>query len=268
MDGLEYGKYIFTCRLNTAGILPAYKGSTFRGVFGIALKKVVCALKQQECSQCLLRQRCIYALVFETPIALRPPPGLRASVPPHPFVIEPPLEDKREYRIGEVFESALVLFGEANRSLPYFIYAFEQIGRIGIGRRLEGKRAAFDLEKVTSNGDTIYTKKDDQMKFDLPRVFLQLSEKTATSDDRSRVKVTLETPLRLKFKNKIRGDLPFHILARAMVRRISTLFICYVGAEPDLDYKGLLERAGVLIRLLIWIIFVPEPACLNASTSS
>ena len=152
MNGLEYGSYKFTCRLNTAGILPAYKGSTFRGVFGIALKKVVCALKHQECAQCLLRQRCVYALVFETPIAMEPPEGLRVSVPPHPFVIEPPLEDKREYAVGEMFESSLLLFGAANRSLPYFIYAFEQIGRIGIGRRVDGKRAAFDLEKVNLHG--------------------------------------------------------------------------------------------------------------------
>jgi len=255
MVGLEYGKYKFTCRLNRAGILPAYKGSTVRGVFGIALKKVVCALKHQECNQCQLRQRCVYALVFETPIALPPPKDLRASVPPHPFVIEPPSEDKREYQPGEVFECALLLFGDTNRSLPYFIYAFEQIGRIGIGRRIEGRRAAFDLEKVTSNGDTIYSKKDDQMKLDLPAMFLRLPEQTAPSDEQLQVTVTLETPLRLKFKNKIRGDLPFHILARAMIRRISTLFICYVGAEPDLDYKGLLERAeqvGTVENSLKW----------------
>jgi len=39
-----YGKYKFLCRLKDDANLPYYKGSTFRGVFGRALKRVVCAL--------------------------------------------------------------------------------------------------------------------------------------------------------------------------------------------------------------------------------
>jgi len=34
-----YGKYQFLCRLENEAILPYYKGSTFRGVFGHAMKK-------------------------------------------------------------------------------------------------------------------------------------------------------------------------------------------------------------------------------------
>jgi len=40
-----YGKYRCICQFETDGILPYYKGSTFRGVFGKALKKIVYALK-------------------------------------------------------------------------------------------------------------------------------------------------------------------------------------------------------------------------------
>lgn len=49
-----FERYNFNCHLDTDAELPCYKGSTFRGVFGRALKKVVCALKQQECETCLL----------------------------------------------------------------------------------------------------------------------------------------------------------------------------------------------------------------------
>jgi hypothetical protein len=41
--------------------LPEYKGSTFRGGFGYAFKKVVCALRARECPECLLRGKCIYS---------------------------------------------------------------------------------------------------------------------------------------------------------------------------------------------------------------
>jgi hypothetical protein len=47
-------KYHFRCRFETEGLLPPYKGSAFRGVFGHALKRVVCAVRQPECRDCLL----------------------------------------------------------------------------------------------------------------------------------------------------------------------------------------------------------------------
>ena len=87
-----YGKYRFNCRFENVAVLPPYKGSTFRGVFGSALKKVVCSLKRQECTKCLLRQRCLYSLVFETGIAINLPDNSKMSSPPHPYVIEPPLD--------------------------------------------------------------------------------------------------------------------------------------------------------------------------------
>ena len=54
----------------------------------------------------------------------------------------------------------------------------------------------------------------------------------------------LDTPLRLKFQNHINADLPFHVLIRSALRRISSLFTCYAGEEPNIDYKGLLDRAS------------------------
>jgi hypothetical protein len=71
------GNYEFHCKLESEAILPYFKGSTFRGVFGHALKKVVCALKNQECNTCLLNKRCIYTQVFETPLAIKAPNDTR-----------------------------------------------------------------------------------------------------------------------------------------------------------------------------------------------
>lgn len=243
MNGLQYGKYTFTCKLDAPAILPEYKGSTFRGVFGIALKKVVCALRQRECKSCLLRQRCLYTRVFETPIALAPPDGLRMTVPPHPFVIQPPDNLKREFDAGESLNCNLLLFGPVNESLPYFIYAFEQIGKIGIGKKMEGHRAGFRLDKVCADSHVIYSGHDEKIALNNPADAISITGESHSQDAVLRVKVTIETPLRLKFQNQIKADLPFHVLIRAMLRRISSLFTCYAGAEPDIDYKGLLEMA-------------------------
>ena len=51
------------------------------------------------------------------------------------------------------------------------------------------------------------------------------------------------TPLRLKYENRLKADLPFHVMARAMLRRVSSLFNSYGAGEPNLDYSGLVKRA-------------------------
>ena len=119
-----YNKYNFQLLLESEALLPPYKGSTFRGVFGVALKKVVCALKRQECDTCLLRERCIYTMVFEIPSFenLKGTPS-----PPHPFIIEPSLDGKSHFQVGEQFDLNLILLGKANDYLPYFVYRLESL---------------------------------------------------------------------------------------------------------------------------------------------
>ena len=62
---MQFGKYQFKCTLQKDAYLPPYKGSTFRGGFGSALKKVSCTVRHGECANCLLAGRCLYARTFE-----------------------------------------------------------------------------------------------------------------------------------------------------------------------------------------------------------
>ena len=238
-----FGKYQFTCRLETEAQLPYYKGSTFRGVFGHALKRVVCALKRQDCPDCLLKQRCLYALVFETLIALTVPKGAKISTPPHPFVIEPPLTADTHFKAGETLDCNLLLFGDVNDSLPYFVYAFEQMGKIGIGKRINGRRTRFTLTQVRCGDKVIYTDADQTLRTQDTVAELGLNRTSDAPPADLRLGVDFTTPLRLKFKNKLNDALPFHILVRAMLRRMSALMNCYEEGEPPLDYKMLINRA-------------------------
>jgi hypothetical protein len=237
-----YGKYQFFSRLTDETILPCYKGSTFRGVFGRALKRVVCALKRQECEQCLLKQRCVYAMVFETQDTMDPPEGSRIVAAPHPFVIEPPLTMETRFSEGSSFDFRLLLFGGANRNLPYFIYAFEQMGKIGIGKRINGKRGHFSLEEVKDGDRSIYSSADQTLK-ELNPFLLALKNTEDCPQSTFRLKLNMITPLRLKFENHLKADLPFHVLVRAMLRRMSSLYNFYGDGEPSLDYRGLVKKA-------------------------
>lgn len=236
-----FGKYKFLCSLENDAILPSYKGSTFRGVFGWALKKTVCALRQQECGQCLLKERCVYSLLFETPQGDKPGSASPVNSVPHPFVIKPPLTTRTRFVKGAPFDFDLLVFGEANKNLPYFVYAFETMGKMGIGKKVDGNRARFVLNEVRAGGDVIYTDKTPQLETSPPEQ-LTLEAPDSQEDQVFRLEITLETPLRLKFENRLQADLPFHVLVRAMLRRVSSLMSAYDGGEPDLDYRGLVQR--------------------------
>ena len=238
-----FGNYLFTCDFRDDAILPEYKGSTFRGVFGHALKRVVCALKRQDCRDCLLRSQCIYVFIFKPP----PPAGKSAAssaTPLHPYVIEPTADIRTQYKKGDSFDFHLLLFGRANDYLPYFIYAFDQIGQGGIGRKIDGKRPSFSLASVFAKGVPVYS--NETGKINAGDYTERLPVTAATQDSATEVGhlgVHLLSPLRVKYENHLQADLPFHILVRAALRRISSLCIAFGGGEPDLDYRGLVARA-------------------------
>ncbi|WP_333654949.1 CRISPR system precrRNA processing endoribonuclease RAMP protein Cas6 [Dissulfurispira sp.] len=233
-------------------ILPSYKGSTFRGAFGHAFKRVVCALKAKECSGCLLKEKCVYSYVFETP----PPPDTKMMrkyvAAPHPFIIEPPLEKRMSYKPADEITFGLVLVGRAIDYLAYFIYAFSELGSIGIGR---GK-GSFELKNVSSNGRIIY---DSQSKTihsfkanDIPLFFDDSSGKSEIEN----VTIRFLTPTRIFYNNHLTKDLEFHILVRNLLRRLSLLYYFHCGGDPsDWDFKGLIKKSEDVVvakRNLRW----------------
>jgi hypothetical protein len=238
-----YGKYKFSCIFKNEAFLPNFKGSTFHGVFGSALKNLVCVLKNQKCPECPLRYKCIYSLLFETPAVEQKNKESRLSSPPHPFVIEPPLDNETHFKENDTFDFQLLLFGEANEYLPHFIYAFEMISNKGIGKKIRGKRAGFLLDTIHAGGKEIYSHQDQILQKGIFYKNLDFKQTTNNNNEPIKLKITIETPLRLKFINKLTVQLPFHVLIRAVLRRVSSLFNYYGDGEPDLDYKAMIKNA-------------------------
>ncbi len=148
LETFRMAKFRFTACAREQIRLPGYKGAVFRGGFGYAFKKVVCVVKGKPCDECLLKQKCIYSYIFETP----PPEDaeilrLYPKVP-HPFVIEPPVTEKQAFAPGESFSFHLILIGNAIDYLPYFIYTFTELGKQGIGTG----RERYDLVQVEGIG--------------------------------------------------------------------------------------------------------------------
>ncbi len=128
--------------------LPAYLGSTLRGAFGMALRQSACALRRQECRTCLLRTSCIYSYTFETPVLDGSEQHRRYATAPHPFVLNLETGSSGIQEAGTIFSFGITLVGRACDFLPYFVYAFQRMGELGIGKG----RGTFELLRVHNLG--------------------------------------------------------------------------------------------------------------------
>ncbi len=161
LGAIRVAQFRFILRAEEPMRLPAYAGSTLRGGFGHAFKRAVCVVRHGECDRCLIRQQCPYQYVFETPPPADTEMLRKYPAAPHPFVIEPPLDGRRSYAAGDSLNFGLTLIGRGIDYLPYFIVAFEEFGRTGLGRS-HGRFRLAEVRGETRNGGperwvTIYT---------------------------------------------------------------------------------------------------------------
>lgn len=229
-------------------ILPKYKGSTFRGGFGYAFKKVVCVNLYKDCSECELKEKCIYSYVFETP----PPEDTKIMrkypYAPHPFIIEPPIDEKTEFNKNDNLNFGLILIGNAIDYLPYFIFTFDELGRIGLGKG-RGKYHLKEVKNIFKNNDTIeesiiYTGNDKILNNKYKIItFKDIINQTKKFNKKERIELQFITPTRIKYKNKLISELEFHILIRNLLRRISLLSYFHCNEELDIDFKKVIEES-------------------------
>lgn len=164
---------------------------------------------------------------------------------PHPFVLTPPLESRRSYNAGEDIAFELTLIGKAIDYLPYFIYTFEELGQMGIGKG----RAKYQLQEVRSNA----CEQEKRLIYSSVDKIFHNSHRVVTTEDLLRSKkhnntassISLHfiTPARIKYDSRLTLTLEFHILLRNLLRRISMLSYFHCGEELDIEYKGLIQSA-------------------------
>jgi CRISPR-associated endoribonuclease Cas6 len=211
---------------------------------------MVCIARRESCPQCILKEKCAYSYIFETPRAATAEVKWRASYDPHPFVIEAPLETTREYLPGENLSFNLILIGRGANYFPYFVLAFEELGRLGIGRG-KGK---FKLVMVEIFGDAgvpgelIYDGETKTLRAVNSVInSAHIAEKVRGLNP-SAVTLRFLTPMRIRFGGSFTNDMDFKIFLRSLLRRLSWLSELYCGEKWDLDYAALLSRAGDSVK--------------------
>lgn len=235
---IRFARFAVELQVETRLKLPPYKGSTFRGAFGNTFKQLVCVKRDRDCATCLIRHQCVYQYIFETPVDGDGP--RRYTFAPHPFVIRPPEETRQVYEPGECLEVGLVLVGRAVDQLPFFIYAFDEMGQRGLGQG-RGKTV---LRRVFAHGNEenpcIYEAGAGQLRTDFP-VFSGPSVEHSVNGG---VRLRLRTPTRLKDGGRFSQDLEFSLLARSLLRRSADLARYHCGQELQVDFRTWVDRAA------------------------
>ncbi len=233
------------CKFLNPTLLPPFKGSTLRGAFGHSLKKVTCALRNQECESCLLAGSCAYALIFATEKLQ----GERIAARPHPYVLNPPMDERREYAVGDIFEFNIVLLGPAADFLPHIVYTVEEMGKNGIGKHTSDGAGRFSLTAIRAGDRLLYSDTDKLLH--QPAMLPQLSLEPQGKSDVSALAIELLSPLRLKSNNGFQRSLSFPVIARAALRRLASLEKCYGAGDPDLDFRGLCAKAESITEVSV-----------------
>jgi len=174
------------------------------------------------------------------------------------------------------------LIGRAIDYLPYFIYTFDELGKIGIGKG----RGRYELRRVKSLESGVKSEKKGceeviPQKTGIPRENLDeiiyssdtktikpftpsllnfessiLNSEEILSFESSILNLSFITPTRIIYKGHLTINLEFHILIRQILRRLSLLSYFHCGIDPSQwDFKGIIEKSRQVIvkqRNLTW----------------
>jgi len=258
-------KFIFN--VETKIVLPEHKGSSIRGALLGSLRKSFCLKPREEfCAQCVLKDTCpISILLSYSTDSLS-----RYNYPPRPFLIKPPLEKKNEYNPREEFIFTLGFFGEdIIKNFSYVIAGARLMGRAGIG--VIENRGRMNLIRVLSINPI--KNKEEEIFQEIEELRASPSMPIDTNDIKNRskeivkiskIKIRFLTPVRLISEKKLLGPLrspssekniPFSILYRRLLERLTTLIKIYEGKKIELDFQKLIEDSQKIKQVksnLIW----------------
>ena len=238
----EFAYLKLRLRVLTELHLPHFKGSLLRGSFGKHFRQVVCIQQGVQCEECICRQTCSYAFVFESP-RFQSSGSWQASHDPHPYVLEPPLTSKRFFKPGEEFDVGLLLVGKGIDYLPHFVIAFEKMGSKGIG----AGRGKFELLSVVTDDlgreTIVYQGRDRSFVSSVTRI--RCADLNGYEFNSNLVGLNFVTPVRLQNKGRImHSDITFPIIIRAIMRRFSWLASIYCDDLPEIPYAEILNNAS------------------------
>ena len=243
---LELAQMAFVLRAQEDASLPAFLGSTIRGGLARAFRSLTCALRNQSCNGCILKERCQYSILFETPPDSSLDAWQRRQSWPRPIVIQPPgHEPPRSWKAGDQLRFSVTLFGRAIDSFPFLLVAVRNMGRRGLGKN----RHPFALDSAVdllADEASLYVATSDENRLGTPRRMTasDLTDmESCGGNSMQRMHLRFCTPLRLRRHGKEVSDLTPELLVDALLGRLQSLVEFHCGGGAPLLRTALLDMA-------------------------
>jgi hypothetical protein len=224
---------------------PAGKsGNIVRGAFGTVFRQLVCSSDCHSAKECEQRAGCPYARIFE-PVAqpAEGPSGLHDW--PRPFVFRAAHLDGVTIEPGKPFHFDVHIFDLKEPSIVYFVLAFAQVAKEGIGPR-RGRARLVRVDQLDASGRPaaeVYNGEAFVPNELLPPINLDLNPSTETV---SKVRVRFMTPTELKHGQLLATRPEFAVLLGRIRDRLSTLRALYGPGPLAVDFKAMGERAALV----------------------
>lgn len=244
LPSLPYQRLRFTLEAAAPARLPAFKGSTLRGGFGHALRKLVCVeTRRPVCGGCPVAPGCGYARLFETAVSGPPPPFLAGvDAAPRPYLFEC-ADGRSELAAGAELEFDLVLVGRGAELQGFAVLAVAAMARQGLGERRHPFRLA-RVAVVDAAGRAVDVGFAEGAAWRLPPAGCVPALNGLPTD---RLALRFTTPLRVESGGALRTRLSPRELTLKMVQRVLLLAHFFGDRERvDWTFRPLLDHASGL----------------------
>jgi hypothetical protein len=223
---------------------PAGKpGNILRGAFGTIFKRIACVPQCREARDCDLRAQCAYARIFE-PASLGDGPSGLADWP-RPFVFRASHLDGCTVAPSKEFYFDLNVFELRDPALAYFVLAFSELAREGLGPR-RGRAALISVWQLDRAGEPrlrIYDGSRFLLKDPVPPLSLPLDP---PAEQIGAIRIEFATPTELKSGGDLSARPDFPVLFARVRDRVSTLRGLYGPGSLDIDFREMGERAAAI----------------------
>lgn len=209
------------------GELPAYLGSTIRGLLGHAMRDTVCVYKDVRCHLCELSDTCQYTAHFNST------GNVAGSV--NPFVLHVPIRNKMNWQRGDFVTFDITIFGRSTLAADYYLSGILLMAEYGWGiNRLKFSPVqiinVYDKSVVWSSGQI--------WAHNLRPQHLQINKRNTNG-----VLMRFNSPTRVIMKQKLQRELNFEQIIQSILTRITLVFHAYEGVKIDFDEERLLQKA-------------------------
>ncbi|MBC7224889.1 MAG: CRISPR system precrRNA processing endoribonuclease RAMP protein Cas6, partial [Anaerolineae bacterium] len=203
-------------------------------------------------------------------MAREDPKAQRGKDIPRPYTLKPPLRPWTRLEPGDPFAFGITLFAQAIGLFPYLVLAVPEMGRIGVGRRMEDngyRRGQFILQRVeavnllTGETQTIFQAGSTTVRPpDLPVTQERVREAAAYLAGRLRdrgnvLHITFLTPTRIVYGKRLVHRPFFAPLFHRLLERLDALMAAYAGTPspyPKADLLPLADRVRLVEDQTRW----------------